>query len=130
MEYVPCHERRFPLMLQPLAAKVRAGYAFWMNEFCAVYLEMVKVVRYGADATAAEKDAAQATLYVVISAVLRLLHPLMPFVTEELYQRLPGRDHRPLRAGEDGARGADRPVDDGRRAVLPLPRWLHASHPA
>jgi valyl-tRNA synthetase len=37
------------------------------------------------------KWAAQATLWVTLESGLRLLHPMMPFVTEELWQRLPGR---------------------------------------
>lgn len=40
---------------------------------------------------AAAKQAAQMTLFVCLDFGLRLMHPLMPFVTEELWQRLPGR---------------------------------------
>lgn len=36
-------------------------------------------------------DASRATLYVCLDFFLRLMHPMMPFVTEELWQRLPGR---------------------------------------
>ena len=69
-----------------------AAYAYWMNDVCDVYLELIKPVVY--DKSDANKDnrwAAQATLWVAIEAGLRILHPMMPFVTEELWQRLPGR---------------------------------------
>jgi len=69
-----------------------AAYAFWMNDLCDVYLELIKPVVY--DTSEENKDsrwAAQASLWVSIEAGLRILHPMMPFVTEELWQRLPGR---------------------------------------
>ena len=43
------------------------------------------------DANQARKYAAQATLYTVLEQTLRLMHPFMPFVTEELWQRMPNR---------------------------------------
>ena len=67
-------------------------YSFWMDDLCAVYLELIKPVVY--DMGEENKDArwaAQATLWIAIEAGLRMLHPMMPFVTEELWQRLPGR---------------------------------------
>ena len=68
------------------------SYALWLNDLCAVYLELVKPTMY--DTSEENKDAkwaAQATLWVTLEMGLRLLHPMMPFVTEELWQRLPGR---------------------------------------
>ncbi|KAL9181914.1 hypothetical protein ACHAXT_012257 [Thalassiosira profunda] len=70
----------------------QASYSFWMNDLCDVYLELIKPVVY--DKSEENKDhrwAAQASLWVAIEAGLRILHPMMPFVTEELWQRLPGR---------------------------------------
>lgn len=70
----------------------QAAYTYWMNDVCDVYLELIKPVVY--DTSDENKDsrwAAQATLWVAIEAGLRILHPMMPFVTEELWQRLPGR---------------------------------------
>lgn len=67
-------------------------YSLWLDDLCAVYLELIKPVVY--DLSEENKDhrhAAQATLWVSIEIGLRLLHPMMPFVTEELWQRLPGR---------------------------------------
>ena len=43
------------------------------------------------DTNKPRKYAAQATLYTVLEQTLRLMHPFMPFVTEELWQRMPNR---------------------------------------
>ena len=70
----------------------QAAYSYWMNDLCDVYIELAKPVLY--DQGEENKDkrwAAQASLWVAIEAGLRILHPMMPFVTEELWQRLPGR---------------------------------------
>lgn len=67
-------------------------HAFFVYELCDVYLELSKPVFNDASAeNAATRRAAQATLYTVLEQYLRLAHPLMPFVTEELWQRLPNR---------------------------------------
>ena len=70
----------------------RAAYQLWLNDMCNVYLESIKPIV--GDRSEENKDArwaAQATLWVALEAQLRLLHPMMPFITEELWQRLPGR---------------------------------------
>lgn len=46
---------------------------------------------FSGDETAGDKAAAQETLYTCLDMGLKLLHPFMPFLTEELYQRLPRR---------------------------------------
>ncbi len=66
-----------------------AVYSFWQYELCDVYIELVKPVMSAKDATAAEKRAMQDALYTALEQGLRQLHPFMPFVTEELWQRLP-----------------------------------------
>ncbi|KAL8562374.1 hypothetical protein ACOMHN_066088 [Nucella lapillus] len=66
-----------------------AIYNFWLYELCDWYLEAIKPVLYGEDEAA--KGVCRNVLYTCLDAGLRLLHPLMPFVTEELYQRLPRR---------------------------------------
>jgi len=69
-----------------------AAYALWLNDLCDVYLELVKpVIKNNEEDNKDSKWAAQATLWVTLEVGLRLLHPMMPFVTEELWQRLPGR---------------------------------------
>ena len=70
----------------------QAAYSFWMDELCAVYLELIKPVVYDTSEENKEKrTAAQTVLWVALESGLRLLHPMMPFVSEELWQRLPGR---------------------------------------
>lgn len=64
-------------------------HSFFQYDVCDIYVELVKPVMQGSDVEA--KKCAQATLYTVIEQYLRLLHPIMPFVTEELWQRLPNR---------------------------------------
>jgi len=66
-----------------------AIYQFTWHEFCDWYLELVKPRLYD-ESDPQRQAAARATLREVFSRVLRLLHPFMPFVTEELWQRLPG----------------------------------------
>ncbi|XP_018527789.1 valine--tRNA ligase [Lates calcarifer] len=71
-----------------------AIYNFWLYELCDVYLESVKPVFGKAEEDSASQRQAMVcrqTLYTCLEVGLRLLSPLMPFVTEELYQRLPRR---------------------------------------
>jgi len=65
-------------------------YDFIWSEFCDWYIELVKPRLYGEDA--ASKLAAQITLVNVLTGTMKLLHPMMPFITEEIYQHLPGTD--------------------------------------
>jgi len=64
-----------------------AAYHFFWHELCDWYLEMSKAPLYGDDPVA--QQAARYTLCHVLDAGLRLLHPFMPFLTEELWQKLP-----------------------------------------
>lgn len=67
-------------------------YDFWLYKFCNFYLESVKPVIGASETNPKGANAARQTLYTAVDIGLRLLHPLMPFLTEELYQRLPRRD--------------------------------------
>ena len=68
-----------------LAAK--AIYEFTWNEFCDWYLELSKPILQSDDASDAQKRGTQHTLISVLEALLRLIHPLMPFITEEIWQQ-------------------------------------------
>ncbi|XP_037392903.1 valine--tRNA ligase isoform X2 [Pygocentrus nattereri] len=69
-----------------------AIYNFWLYELCDVYLESVKPVFSRTDAEAQKQaEVCRQTLYTCLEVGLRLLSPIMPFVTEELFQRLPRR---------------------------------------
>ena len=63
-------------------------YQFVWHDFCDWYLEMAKIPLYRAGDGAARRQA-QETLVTVLETTLRLLHPFMPFITEEIWQRLP-----------------------------------------
>lgn len=63
-------------------------YEFVWGEYCDWFVELCKPALQGEDGPA--KDAARATLYTALEATLRLLHPIMPFVTEEIWRQLPG----------------------------------------
>ena len=65
-----------------------ALYAFTWHSFCDWYIELSKDALYGDDATC--RQTTQAVLFTVLEQLLRLLHPFMPFVTEEIWQALPG----------------------------------------
>ena len=64
-------------------------YQFIWHEFCDWYLELIKPQLYDKE-DAATRRHCQSVLLKVLSAVLRLLHPFTPFMTEEIWQKLPG----------------------------------------
>jgi valyl-tRNA synthetase len=64
-----------------------AVYEYFWNDFCDWYIEATKLSIKGGDK--AEQDRATTVLLEVLEESLRLLHPFLPFVTEELYQMLP-----------------------------------------
>jgi len=63
-------------------------YQFFWHEFCDWYLELAKPSLYGERGESAHLETAQ-TAGLILDNFLRLLHPIMPFVTEEIWQRLP-----------------------------------------
>ena len=84
-------------------------YKFFWHQFCDWYLELSKPGLSGQDQD--NKDAARAVALTVLDTSLRLMHPFMPFVTEELWHHLPGRG------------GVDR---EGYIMVAPFPKADHA----
>ncbi len=64
-------------------------YSFFWNEFCDWYIESIKPrLNRGAE----DRAVAQNVLIKILDASLRMLHPFMPYITEEIWQRLPGSE--------------------------------------
>ncbi len=72
---------RFDLAAQSL-------YEFLWNEYCDWYLELSKPILLDDNSSAEQKRGTRQTLIRVLEAVLRLLHPIMPFITEEIWQQI------------------------------------------
>lgn len=70
-----------------LGVAVQKVYDFLWDTYCDWYIELTKVRLYSEDA--AQKDTALKVLVYVLDQTLRLLHPFMPFITEEIWQSLP-----------------------------------------
>ena len=62
-------------------------YDFFWHDFCDVYIE---------EAKKQNSDESKKILLYVLSTSLKLLHPIIPFITEEIYQKLPIKDKKPL----------------------------------
>jgi len=70
-------------------AATTACYNFWLYDLCDIYLEYLKPVFSGDNANAI--NIARNVLYTSLDVGLRLISPFMPFISEELFQRLPRR---------------------------------------
>ncbi len=68
---------------------VQALYHFFWDDFCDWYIELAKA-GVTAEEDSAARTEARTRLLTVLEHALRLLHPFMPYITEELWQRLPG----------------------------------------
>ncbi|MET1253509.1 valine--tRNA ligase [Aliikangiella maris] len=75
------NEYRFDLATQAL-------YEFSRNDYCDWYLELSKPILYSDNYNEAQKRGTRHTLVNVLETMMRLLHPMIPFVTEEIWQRL------------------------------------------
>ena len=64
-------------------------YSFTWHEFCDWYIELSKGNLYGDNAEA--RRVTQIVLFTVLEGLLRMLHPILPFVTEEIWHALPGQ---------------------------------------
>ncbi|MDR3492809.1 MAG: valine--tRNA ligase [Gammaproteobacteria bacterium] len=72
---------RFDFLAQTL-------YEFTWNEFCDWYLELSKPILTSPNSTPAELRGTRHTLVTVLETLLRLMHPVIPFITEEIWQRV------------------------------------------
>ena len=66
-------------------------YDFIWGEFCDWYLELIKPHLYNSDDDTEEENALRTGQYL-LGEILKLLHPVMPFITEEIWQKLPGSE--------------------------------------
>jgi len=81
---------------------VQTLYHFFWDDFCDWYIELTKA-DVTAEKSSARRTEARTRLLTVLEQALRLLHPFMPYITEELWQRLPGADERLLHKAYTGA---------------------------
>ncbi len=93
-ETVAAVHRHFDTYRLDLVAQ--AIYEFTWHEFCDWYLELSKPVLQSDTSSAAARRGTRRTLIEILEGLLRLLHPIMPFVTEEIWQQVAPR------AGIDG----------------------------
>jgi len=83
-----------------------AAYQFVWHEFCDWYLELSKIYLNAEDR--ADQQRSRDVLMYVLDTIVRLLHPFIPFVTEELYQALPMSEGRAVKAPYPDASGMPR----------------------
>ncbi|KAK3943951.1 mitochondrial valyl-tRNA synthetase [Diplogelasinospora grovesii] len=79
------------LEAREFAKSTKFAYQFFYDELCDVFIENSKGLL--SDGTPAEQQSVQQTLYRCLDVALRLMHPFMPYITEELWQRLPRSKH-------------------------------------
>ena len=100
----------------------RELYSFFWNEFCDWYIEFSKS-RLFAEADPDDRLVCQRNLMFVLDQAIRLLHPIMPFVTEEIYQELPfDRSEDPYLIGVSwpDASALDTYIDDDSERAIDL----------
>ena len=71
---------------------VQKVYDFIWDEFCDWYIEITKVRTYNKEKNPSSANAAFWTLKTVLTQALKLLHPFMPFITDEVYRYIPGTE--------------------------------------
>ena len=75
------------LEARQFSTATKLTYQFFYDELCDVFIENSKGIL--SDGTPEEQQSVQQTLYRTLDVALRLLHPFLPYITEELWQRLP-----------------------------------------
>ncbi len=104
---------RFDLLAQAL-------YEFVWNDYCDWFLELAKPALNGGDAAAAAST--RRTLLVVLDAVLRALHPIMPFITEELFHEVAAVTVRSSLSAKNGPASMPDSSMEQSVSVQPYPR--------
>ena len=77
------------LTAREFSQATKITYEYWYNHLCDVYIENSKTIIQ--DGKPAEQESAKQTLYTALEVGLTMIHPFMPFISEELWQRLPRR---------------------------------------
>ncbi|MBT3060904.1 MAG: valine--tRNA ligase [Candidatus Thiodiazotropha sp.] len=95
----------------------QAIYEFTWNEYCDWYLELSKPVLNDDSASAEAKRGTRRTLVRVLENLLRLTHPVMPFITEEIWQRV-GPIAGVIDAGGDEATIMNQPFPTQRKSLI------------
>jgi len=103
-------------------------YGFVWHEYCDWYLELVKPRLYQKDEA---REPVQYLLATTFESILKLLHPFMPFITEELWQRLPEREisspYSPLSKGAGGLLFPPE-VDKKHETTIMFSKWPEVVH--
>lgn len=100
----------------------RQIYEFLWGEYCDWYIEASKVALYGDDEKAKERT--RHVLVYVLERTLRLLHPFMPFVTEEIWQHLPHEGESIMVAPWLEAGPVDEEVEQAQQEIWDLVRAI------
>ncbi|MCG5524092.1 valine--tRNA ligase [Ectothiorhodospira haloalkaliphila] len=110
----------------------RALYEFTWHDYCDWYLELCKPVLTGEDSSEAARRGTRQTLVRVLETLLRLMHPIMPFITEAIWRQvapLAGREgatimHQPYPQVDEAARDAqaDKEIEWVKNFVLGMRR--------
>ncbi len=90
-------------------------YSFVWHELCDWYIEMVKPVLYGEDES---REMVKECLLYILESTLRLLHPFMPFVTEEIWQTMPHEGESIVKASYPRAIPRDVSAEDQMEIIM------------
>lgn len=108
-------------------AAMRA-YEFFWNDFCAIYVELAKPVLFEKIGSLEEKKNKQKLLLVVLMSAIRLLHPITPFITEEIFQNIKQLFPN-IQTSDPYTQEMARALSSPACAVAPFPKMLGESTP-